>query len=251
LILGACALIAAIWLIRGRSGGTGSPPSEPVVEAPTRLTVVPLEPPPTQLPQIPANPSASGPAAINAPDSSPSMVETNRRAEPPANQAAGTATSSSTGQLGSVAPPSMQPVPRWQERATHGAARQEVVPPINLINTANPSDRAIANPSDRAVTIPPAMSPLWPQDLRRGQVNQGPNIQRNQFVDQNPPSAPAAGGVDDQIEWAAPFAPGRGTTDSVRTSDRRSEPAGARFEGTIQVSPPPRDYDGRSGSFVH
>ena len=80
--------------------------------------------------------------------------------------------------------------------------------------------------SDRAVAIPPSMPPLWPQDLRRAETVQGPNIQRNQFVDQHPSPAPAANAVDSQIEWAAPFAPGRPTVDNVRTSDRRSEPAG-------------------------
>jgi hypothetical protein len=256
LILGACALLAAIWLMRGRSGSPPSPPDFPLSDAPTRLTVVPIEQsaaaPATHL-QPPSNLTPNGSAATVSPQSVPSasairQAELPRHEQPPALPPPPSQLTS--GERYSVAPPSMQPVPPWQDRSGHGAARQDVAPPVNHSSV---SSAQTTNPpaADRGGAIPPPMPPLWPQDLGRGPAHQGPNIQRNQFVDQNPAGSAPVNSVDSQIEWAAPFAPGRGPGESVRTSDRRSEPSGARFEGSIQVSPQPRDYDGRSGSFVH
>lgn len=252
LILGACLVVVVVWFVRGRfDGATATPENAMPTDIPTRLTVVPLDEPPVSAPlaaatqppaaTAPAKESAAGAAPQNTPPPSAPIrqAELPRYDHPPVLPAPTSGATASQRQ--SVAPPSTQPVPPWQEPSSP-AVRHDLTPPVN--NAPAP---------DRPNVTPPRMSPLWPQDVRRPQPPPGPQFQHNQFAHPQPAATRPVETAESQIEWAAPYAPPRGTAGraDARTSDRRSEPAGARFDGTIQLSPQPRDYDGRSGSFVH
>jgi hypothetical protein len=243
LILGACLVVVVIWFVRGRFGGeTATHDNAMPIDLPTRLTVVPLDEPPMTAPLAAAQQS---PAVAAPPNLSPASTPI-RQAEvpryddhPPVLPAPPSGAAASQRQA--VAPPSTQPIPAWQEPASP-AARHDFSPPGNSTGV-----------TDRPNVTPPTLSPLWPQDARRPQPPSGPRIQHNQFAEPQPAAASPVETMESQIEWAAPFAPSRGAAGraDARTSDRRGEPARAPLDGTNQLSPQPRNYDGRTGSFVH
>jgi hypothetical protein len=236
LILGACVLVAVVWFVRGRFDGESTPVQDSApVDFPTVLTVVPLEEPPNVTSGSKDSPT------IAAPQNTSPQRETIRQAELPRHDptpkpqptaqdpaAQGPVVGvAAVAPRQSVAPPSTQPVPPWQEPAAapQASGRQELTGPFN-----GPA------PVDRAKATPPKMSPLWPQDDRRPQATQPsiPQIQHNQFVNPQPAVRRPPDSADAQIEWAAPFAPGREAgRESSRTSDRRGDLAPGRYDGSF------------------